>query len=196
MKISRRSSLSYIQRRRFLWALFLIGLVLVAIVARATTLVRLPFPDLVRHSSAIARVRCLRADTRVENGEIWTDTSFVVLQRDKGYLPEYIVVRVPGGKLAHLQSHVEGAPEFRPGEELFLFLSGHPGRQFFVVGWTQGTFRIRRDIRSGRETVTQDSAEIPVFDPETRAFTRTGVKDLCIDLFESRMRREINRQLP
>lgn len=188
--------MSYVQRRRFLWALFLIGLVLVAIVARATTLVRLHFQDLVRYSSAIARVRCIGAQTRLEDGEIWTDTVFDVVQRDKGFLPAQIVVRQRGGKFGHLQSHVEGAPEFHPGEELFLFLTGHPGKQFFVVGWTQGTFRIRRDLRTGRETVTQDSAEIPVFDPESRTFTKTGVKDLRIDLFEEKMLREISRALP
>lgn len=188
--------MSYVQRRRFLWVLFLIGIVLVAIVAQAATLVRLHFQDLVRHSSAIARVRCIGSQTRMEEGEIWTDTVFEVVQRDKGFLPAQIAVRQPGGKFGHLQSHVEGAPEFRPGEEVFLFLTGNPGKQFFVVGWTQGTFRIRRDIRSGRETVTQDSADIPVFDPESRTFTKTGVKDLRIDLFEEKMQREINQALP
>jgi hypothetical protein len=188
--------MSYVQRRRFLWVLFLVGILLVAIVAEATTLVRLHFQDLVRYSSAIARVHCVSAQTRLENGEVWTDTVFDVVQRDKGFLPPQIVVRQPGGKFEHLHSHVEGAPEFRPGEDLILFLTGHPGKQFFVVGWTQGTFRIRRDIRTGRETVTQDSAEIPVYDPETRAFTKTGVKGLRIDLFEEKMHQEINRALP
>jgi len=188
--------MSYVQRRRFLWVLFLIGIVLVAIAAQATTLVRLHFQDLVRYSSAIARLRCISAQTRLEDGEVWTDTVFDVVQRDKGFLPAQIVVRQPGGKFGHLQSHVEGAPEFRPGEEVFLFLTGRPGKQFFVVGWTQGTFRIRRDIRTGRETVTQDSADIPVFDPESRTFNKAGMKDLRIDSFEEKMHREINRALP
>jgi hypothetical protein len=169
-----RFSMSYVQRRRFLWILFLIGMALVALTARATTLVRLRFQDLVLHSSAIARVRCISAQSRMENGEIWTDIAFDVLEHNKGYLPSVIVVRLPGGKLQHLHSHVEGAPEFRPGEEVYLFLSGHPGKQFLLVGWTQGTFRIRRDMRTGLETVTQDSAEVPVFDPESNRFTKTG----------------------
>jgi hypothetical protein len=129
----------------------------------------------------------------VENGEIWTDTSFDVLDCQKGYLPSEIVVRQPGGKYQHLYSHVEGAPEFRQGEELILFLAGQPGKQFLVVGWTQGTFRIRRDPRTGEETVTQDSAEIPVFDPEKHAFTKTGVRNLRIDVFQERIRRETFR---
>jgi len=186
--------MSYVQRRRFLLVLFLILTGLVAIVANATTLARLQFYQLVQHSSAIARVRCLRADTRLENGEIWTDTVFEVVQRDKGYLPTEIVVRLPGGKFQHLNSHVDGVPEFRPGEEVYLFLTGHPGRQFYIVGWTQGTFRIRKDLRSGMEAVTQDSADVPVFDPQTSKFTKAGVKGLRIDLFLEKLTKEIYRQ--
>ena len=186
--------MSYVQRRRFSWALFLAGLVLIALVANATTLVRLPFYKLVERSSAIARVRCLTADTRLENGEVWTDTVFAVLQHDKGYLPSHIVVRTPGGRFEHLRSHVDGVPEFRPGEELFLFLTGHPGAQFRIVGWTQGTFRIRKNQQTGRETVTQDSADVPVFDPQENKFTKTGIKDLRVDVFLDKMNKEISRQ--
>jgi len=186
--------MSFAQRRRFLWILFLIGIALVAIVANATTLARLQFYQLVQHSSAIARLRCVRADTRLENGEIWTDTVFELVQHDKGFLPSEIVVRMPGGKFQHLHSHVDGVPEFRPNEEVYLFLTGHPGRQFYIVGWTQGTFRIRKDLRTGMETVTQDSADVPVFDPETNRFTRTGMKELRMDRFLEKLNKEIYRQ--
>jgi hypothetical protein len=101
---------------------------------------------------------------------------------------------MPGGKFQHLHSHVDGVPEFRPGEEVFLFLTGRPGRQFYIVGWTQGTFRIRKDMRTGMEAVTQDSADVPVFDPQTKDFTKTGVKDLRIDRFLEKLNKEIYRQ--
>ena len=186
--------MSYAQRRRFLWVLFLIGVALVAVVANATTLARLQFYQLVQHSSAIARVRCLHSDTRLENGEIWTDTAFEVVQHDKGFLPPVIVVRMPGGKFQHLNSHVDGVPDFRPGEEVFLFLSGQPGRQFYIVGWTQGTFRIRKDAHSGMEAVTQDSADVPAFDPQVNKFTKAGLKNLRMDRFLEKLNREISRQ--
>ena len=186
--------MSYVQRRRFLWVLFLIGIVLIALAANATTLSRLRFYQLVQHSSAIARVRCVGADIRMENGEIWTDTVFDVVQRDKGFLPSPIVVRLPGGQFQHLHSHVDGVPEFRPGEEVYLFLTGHPGKQFYVVGWTQGTFRIHKDARSGAETVTQDSAGVPVYDPQTHAFTKAGIRDLAMDRFLEKLNKELYRQ--
>lgn len=186
--------MSYVERRRFLWALLLIGLGLIAIMANATTLARLQFFQLVQHSSAIARVRCIDTQTRLESGEIWTDIVFEVVQFDKGYLPSRIVVRTPGGKFRHLHSHVDGVPEFHPGEEVYLFLTGHPGTPFRIVGWTQGTFRICRNAHTGLETVTQDSADVPVFDPQANQFTKTGIKDLRIDLFLEKMNKEIHRQ--
>jgi hypothetical protein len=73
---------------------------------------------------------------------------------------------------------------------------GKPGNRFNVVGWSQGTFRIRRDSHTGAETVTQDSAEIPVYDPAAQGFTKTGVKNLQKDVFVQRVRRELLRPMP
>ena len=62
-----------------------------------------------------------------------------------------------------------------------------------MVGWAQGTFRIHRDARTGVETVTQDSAEIPAYDPASQGFTKTGVRNLQTDIFVQRVRRETLR---
>ena len=186
--------MNYGHLRRFLWVLLAASTALTTTIADATTLARLQFYQLVQHSSAIARVRCVRADVRMENGEIWTDTVFDVVQHDKGYLPSPIVVRLPGGKYQHLNSHVDGVPEFHPGEEVYVFLAGQPGRQFHIVGWSQGTFRIHRNIRTGVETVTQDSADVPVFDPRIDKFTKAGVRGLRMDRFLEKLTTEIHRQ--
>jgi hypothetical protein len=44
------------------------------------------------------------------------------------------------------------------------------------------------------EAVTQDSVDVPVFDPQTRQFTRSGVKNLRVDLFLEKLNKEIHRQ--
>lgn len=56
--------MSFEGRRRFLWALFLGGLALLAVCycASATTLARLRFEELAQKSTAIVRARCLRAN--------------------------------------------------------------------------------------------------------------------------------------
>ena len=60
--------MSFVQRRRFLWILFLTGLALLAVAASATTLSRLRFEELAKQATAVARLRCLGAEARWENG--------------------------------------------------------------------------------------------------------------------------------
>ena len=62
------------------------------------------------------------------------------------------------------------------------------------MGWAQGTFRIRRNVLNGTETVTQDSADMPVFDPQANQFTKMGVKGLPVDRFLEKLTAEIHRQ--
>src|SRR5260370_6934457 len=86
--------MSYVQRRRFLWILFLAGLALLAVAANATTLSRLRFEELVNQATAVARLRCLGAESRRENGEIWTETRFEILEANKRPLPALVRLRI------------------------------------------------------------------------------------------------------
>jgi hypothetical protein len=147
--------MSYVERRRFLWILFLAALTLLAIAANATTLARVRFEELAQQATAVARLRCLSTQSFWHNGEIWTDTQFEVVEQAKGALQATIVVRTLGGTLGHLHSNVEEVPVFHPGEETYLFLWGSEGQPLRVLGWSQGTFRITRNTRTGAETITQ-----------------------------------------
>lgn len=42
--------------------------------------------------------------------------------------------------------------------------------------------------------MTQDSADVPVFDPQTNKFTKVGVKGLRMDHFLEKLSTEIRRQ--
>ena len=188
--------MSYIERRRFLWILLLAALALLAVVAKATTLARMRFEELAQQATAVARLRCLSTRSFWQNGDIWTDTQFTVIEQPKGALPATVVVRTLGGTLGHLHSNVEEAPVFHPGEEMYLFLWAHEGQLLRVLGWSQGTFRIARDIRTGTETVTQDSAATPVFDPQTRRFVHDGIRNLPINLFQMKLKRALQGDPP
>ena len=188
--------MSYAQRRRFLWVLFLAGLVLTAIAANATTLARMEFNELARQATAVARMRCLGAESRWENGEIWTETRFEVLERNKGSLPGIVTVRMLGGSAGHFHSRVDGVPAFRAGEEVYLFLWGHEGEAYRVLGWSQGTFRISREAQSGIEKVTQDSAAEPIFDVRTREFRHGGIRNLPVAVFQLKLRRALEEKTP
>jgi hypothetical protein len=186
--------MSYVQRRRFLWILFLAGLALTAIVANATTFARKGFDELAQQATAIGRMRCVGTESRWENGEIWTETRFEVLENYKGTLPGTVMVRMIGGSTGHFHSRIEGVPKFRAGEEVYLFLWANAGEPYRVLGWSQGTFRISRDPQSGLEKVTQDSAAEAVFDLRTREFRRGGIRNLPVAIFELKLRKALGEK--
>jgi hypothetical protein len=185
---------NYVQWRRFLWILFLGGLALLAVVASATTLSQLKLEDLALESTAVARLRCLGATSRWEQGEIWTETRFAVVQREKGELPGVVTVRLLGGNVGHLRSHVDEVPAFRAGEEVYLFLWARDGEPYQVLGWSQGTFRIARNSQSGLEVVTQDSASSAVFDPQARVFRRGGIRNLPVAIFREKLHKALRQE--
>ena len=186
--------MTFVQRRRFLWILLLAGLALLAIAANATTLSRLRFEDLVNQAAAVARLRCIGVESRWENGEIWTETRFMTVELNKGLLPGVVSVRMLGGSVGHLHSRVEGVPSFHAGEEAYVFLWGREGEPFRVLGWSQGTFRITRDARTGIERITQDSAAAPVYDPRTRQFRHDGIRNMPVAIFQLKLRKALEEK--
>lgn len=200
--------------KQFLWILLLITLVLTAIVASATTLQSMSFARLTREATAIAHVRCVSAQSLWANGEIWTDSRFVVLQQEKadsygtdqfqsspatsiagditppGNPPSattMVTVRQLGGSIGGLHSQVDDVPVFHPGDEAYLFLWRHAGEPYRVLGWTQGTFRVIRDQNTGAARVTQDSA-ITALHGEPRESVSSGIRNLPLATFEQRLR--------
>ncbi|HVS89411.1 MAG TPA: hypothetical protein VHF01_14490 [Candidatus Acidoferrum sp.] len=188
--------MSYLERRRFLWILFFTGLALLAVTlaAHSTTLTRLQFAELAQESTAVARLRCLSSESLWERGEIWTETRLEVLEVEKGLLPRLVTVRMVGGSAGHFHSRVDGVPVFRPGAEVYLFLWGREGEAYSVLGWSQGTFRVAKNPRTGAETVTQDSAAMPVFDPQTREFRREGMRNLPVTNFREKLHNALKRK--
>jgi hypothetical protein len=168
----------------------------------ATTLERLSLDQLAAAADATARVRCSSAQSRWENGQIWTVTSFDVLETMKGTLPARITVRLPGGRVGHFTAIVDGTPKFNAAEEVVVFLERipgglkvepAPGGGFSVAAWVEGTFRIRRDPRTGVETVTQDSSNFAVFDTATRTFHTEGIRRMPMEQFRERVVRALTR---
>ena len=179
-------------RRRLLSSVLVIPLA--ALAAGATTLARMSLDELVGTAGVVARVHCLGNESRWEGGEIWTLTSFEVLETLKGVAPRLITVRLLGGQAGQLISTVDGAPRFRPGEEAVLFLERTRAGDFSVTSWVQGTFRIRRDEHTGQESITQDSSAWGVFDPATRKFRAAGIRKLPLEVFKQRVTEALERQ--
>lgn len=155
--------------------------------ARATTLLRMPLDKLSRTSTLIVRARCTENWTGWDAGEIWTFTSFELEESWRGSPPARIVVRLLGGRTGNLTSTVSGVPRFSSGEDVVLFLEPTQRGDFSVVGWQQGTFRIRPDRHSGEGNVTQDSASFATFNPATRRFETEGIERMPLRDFRARV---------
>ncbi len=170
------------------------ALMAAALAAEATTLVRMNLDQLTASAAVVARTRCLSAESRLERGEIWTLTQFETVEALKGTPPPQITVRLIGGRAGHLISTVDGVPRFRAGEDAILFLHPLGSGEWSVTSWTQGTFRVRRDSRTQRETVTQDTSGLAIFNPATRQFEPGGIKNLPLEEFRQRVREAVARE--
>ena len=160
---------------------------------RATTIEKMSLDRMTQLAPIIVHARCVGSSTAWDAGDIWTFTTFEVLETWKaasgGPIPSRITVRLLGGAVGALTSHVSGVPRFRPGEEVVLFLEPSSRGDFSVVSWQQGTFRIRRNQLTGTETatVTQDTAAFATFDPKTRRFEATGIRNVSLVSFRQRI---------
>jgi hypothetical protein len=135
---------------------FVLAALLLAIpaVTRATVVIPIEFRELVSVSTTILHGRVTRVRTDWVDGRRAIQT-FVTVAADeflKGPLDGTVTVAVPGGQIGRYKTVFVGAPEFREGDEIVLFLRAYRGRQF-IVGLNQGAFRVAPDS-GGRRVVT------------------------------------------
>jgi len=167
---------------------------LTALLARATTLKRMNMDELTHAAQVVARVQCKATEVRWDHGEVFTFATFEVSETLKGSAPREIIVRLLGGQLGHLKSTVDGVPRFAPGEEVYLFLEPTAAGDLSVTSWVQGTFRVRRDPNTAKETVTQDTGAVSLYDPSTKQFKPGGVRNMPVNEFRQRVIDAIDRQ--
>lgn len=173
--------------------MFVLASLFIAAAGHATTLARLSLDQLASAADNVARVRCTASESRWENGAIWTVTTFTVMESMKGSLPSQVTVRLPGGRVRHLTATVDGTPKFNPGDDAIVFLEHSPAGGYSVAGWVEGTFRVSRDPRTSRETVTQDSSAFAVFDTGTRTFRTEGIRQMPVEQFRARVTAAVER---
>lgn len=155
--------------------------------APATTLAQLSLAQLTSAATDIVRARCTGTQSLWRDGEIWTVSSFRTGEIWKGDLPQEFQVWMLGGRTGPVTSYVPGAPRFRQGEEAVLFLEPTRSGLLSITGWGEGTFRIRRDPRSGKSRATQDTASASTFDPAAHNFRASGVRDWPLDRLKARI---------
>ena len=123
--------------------------------AGATIIVKLKLPDLVQRAQAVFVGQAVKTDMHwtADRKHIVTDTTFNVRQPLRGGTRAggRITIRTLGGVVDGIGMRVSGSPVFRKGDEVLLFTEQRGGHRY-VVGMTQGAYRISRDAR-GRAMV-------------------------------------------
>jgi hypothetical protein len=167
--------------------LVVLALLLGALSANSTTLVRMSIAQMTHAAQLVVRAHCTANSTAWDGGEIWTFSSFAVEETWKrspaaGTISNsYLTVRLLGGTVGNLNSVVSGVPRFTPGEEVVLFLEPSARGDYSVVSWIQGTFRIHADSRSGRQIAEQDTASFETYDPSTHSFRSAGLRGIALE---------------
>ena len=99
----------------------------------------------------------MRPDGIDESGEgrrrVETVVTIAVAETLKGAQAKYVSFKVPGGNMGRYRSVMIGAPSFREGEEVILFLGGQAPSLPYLLGLGQGVYRVQRDDRTGEGRV-------------------------------------------
>jgi len=124
----------------------LVLLVALAIPVRATVFLPTDLGELSRDARAIVRGRVAAVEARWTDDRRGIDT-IVMLEVEsylKGAFGPTLVFRVPGGDLGRFRSIVVGAPEFAVDDRVVLFLGTSGPSIPYVLGLSQGVFRLVR----------------------------------------------------
>jgi hypothetical protein len=85
---------------------------------------------------------------------VQTRVTIAVSEFFKGRVSSPVTLVVPGGRMGRYQSIVVGAPRFERGQSVVVFLGWEESASPYLVGFSQGLFRVVRDGAGRREIVT------------------------------------------
>lgn len=124
--------------------------------ALATVLVPADFNELAREALTIVHGRVVDVRSQWADGRrrIETVVTLQVHAALKGQPGDAVSVLVPGGEMGRYRSVMIGAPRFREGEEVVLFLGGRAPALPHLLGMGQGVYRVIREPGTGRAVVT------------------------------------------
>lgn len=131
-------------------ATFIAGALLAAMATagQATVLPYKSFDRLVSESEGIVvgTVRSVETAAVGQASELHTFVTIDQVEALSGKVAEgRLTLRMKGGFDGRQGLHVEGAPQFKAGERVLLFVQGNGRDLVPFVGWTQGVFRLVDD---------------------------------------------------
>ena len=140
---------------RRLGPLLLLALLWCAPRLSALTVLPATFEELVRESAAVVhgRVREVHAAWTADRRTIQSTVTLEVIDAFKGTATETASFVVPGGEAGGRILVVPGAPVFRPGDEVVVFLAGRAPALPSPVGLSLGVYRVSSRAATGASLV-------------------------------------------
>jgi hypothetical protein len=144
-------------RTRILATLIAVGSV---ISLRATVLVPADLNELAVSARAIVYARVIDVRALVSDDRLRVDSLVTAeaLGYVKGNLGRTITFRIPGGTVGAYKTMMIGAPSFEAGEEVVLFFGGRGQALPYLLGFSQGVYRVRVDEHTGARVVVPPPA--------------------------------------
>jgi hypothetical protein len=111
----------------------------------ATVLISAGLPELVEEARTIVEGHVVFTEAREVPGSRSIETLVTVVAQDylKGDLGPRVVFRVPGGQHGSRRTVMVGAPVFKRGDHVVLFLGGAGPSLPWILGLNQGVYRVR-----------------------------------------------------
>lgn len=162
---------------------------------RATVILPAEFREVVAGSEIIVygRVADVRPEWSDDRTHIDTTVTLEVGSYLKGGPGDAVTFRVPGGQVGRYRNVVVGAPEFRQGEEVVLFLNASGPAVAHVFGLNQGVYRVRTDSRTGQRVVIPPVLTASTDSPQAVVRGDLSRQPLPLDSFAASVRTAIAR---
>lgn len=136
-------------------AVLLMSLAMSVATVRALTVVPATFEELVRESAAVVhgRVRTVQAAWTADRRTIQSTVTLEVVDTFKGTDMETATFVVPGGEAGGRILVVPGAPVFRAGDDVVVFLRGRAPQLPEPLGLSLGVYRVSSAVTGGTSLV-------------------------------------------
>lgn len=125
----------------------------------ATTLRRMELAELVGTAERVVHARVVDQRSYWDQGlmQIFTDTTFDVIEEAKGEGPRQLTITLMGGRVGIIDTLVPGTPTFGIGDEAILFTESRPDGRKHLVGLSQGALRVIVDEETGARSAISDA---------------------------------------
>jgi hypothetical protein len=172
--------------RALAWLVFL-AVVSAPAMLRATVLVPVDLNELTvsAHVVVYARVTEVRGVVTDDRRRVESVVIAEAIGYMKGNLGRTILFRVPGGQVGAYRTIMVGAPSFERGDEVVLFLATRGAASPYLVGFSQGVYRVRLDVRTGMRVVVPPPA---ISTGQTLAIKRGTRVPMALDAFAAQVR--------